>query len=727
MGVGTRTAPPAAGRLPPGEGPLIAPSALARSGQFDLSEGEAGRLRAMFDAIGRGAREVGTGPDTIEKWRPFLARLGQATGVSRVTLFEAHKDADGHPVESCRCDWAEPGLALLSRDSRYRNMPIADEAHGGLDDWSRRRQQGEIVGALLSETSGYTRSVFEEHGTLSFISVPVHIDGVWWGFLGFDDCHRERRWSELEVELLRTSAALVAGGIARARAQKRLHESEERYALAAQGANDGLWDWDLVSGRTYYSPRLCRIIGRSQAAMGEQIESLSAILVPTVGADFKGFVDRCVAEHRRKFEMECQAAPSTPVTSDVATQWVIVRGSIVWRVGTPVRVVGGLRDITNRKRIEFELIDQTRQLEKSRRLMRAVIDAVPAVINVKDVDSNYLLMNRFQGSLYGVEPDAAVGHTSADFTGEIYGGQSRDLDRVVIESRKALPFTERDFVDVNGRAHTWYTAKIPLASETGKVENVVTVALDISELKALERARADLTRYVAPAAAEILVTQSEPFGPPRVQDVAVLFADIVQSSHLAQALPPPEFFALLRECHARLAQVVFDHQGALDKFTGDGIMATFGSPRPSPRDAKSALACARAIQRCFWDWNMARIAENLVPIRIAIGLHHGPALLGNVGNESRMEFAVLGDTVIVASRLEKLCRPLDAGLVVSDTLVAAARQQAVETGQVIAEDLDGLISFGPQRLPGRDEAVAVWILPRVLPSMPRGAPAEPTS
>jgi len=196
----------------------------------------------------------------------------------------------------------------------------------------------------------------------------------------------------------------------------------------------------------------------------------------------------------------------------------------------------------------------------------------------------------------------------------------------------------------------------------------------------------------------------------------------VRSSHLAQALPPPEFFALLRECHARLAQVVFDHQGALDKFTGDGIMATFGSPRPDPRDAKRALACARAIQRCFWDWNMARIAENLAPIRIAIGLHHGPALLGNVGNESRMEFAVLGDTVIVASRLEKLCRPLDAGLVVSDTLVAAARQQAVETGQVIAGDLDGLISFGPQRLPGRDEAVAVWILPRVLPSMPRGAP-----
>jgi len=721
MGAETQGGPPGAGTPPVGDWPAgrgvsAGPPSLAHAGHSSLPAAEVGRLRAMLDAIGRGAREVGTGSDSNEKWRPFLTSLGHATGVSRVTLFEAHRDTDGNPVESCRCDWAEPGLAVLSHDPRYQNMPIADDAGGGLDDWSRRRQRGEVVGALRSETSGYTRRVFEEHGTLSFISVPVHIDGVWWGFLGFDDCHTERRWSELEIELLRTSAALVAGGIARARAQSRLRESEERYALAAQGSNFGLWDWDLASGRAYYSSRLCRIVGRSEAAMGAGIESLSAILVPAVGADFKGFLERCVAERRRKFEVECEVTPAAPASSDTAAQWVVVRGSIVWRVDTPVRVVGGLRDISVRKRIELELIDRTRQLERSRRLLQAVIDAVPAIVNVKDIQSRYLLMNRFQGTLYGVDPNAAVGRTSADFTGQAYGGRSRDLDRVVIESGEALPFAEREFVDVDGRPHTWYTAKMPLTGDAGKVDGVVTVALEISELKALERARADLTRYVAPAAAEALVSQSEPFGPPRVQDVAILFADIVQSARLAQALPPAEFFALLRECHLRLARAVFDHHGALDKFTGDGIMATFGSPRQGPQDARGALACARAIQRSFRDWNRMRIKQNGPPIRIAVGLHHGPALLGNVGDESRMEFAVLGDTVIVASRLEKLCRPLDADLVVSDTLIAAACREAAEAGQEIADDLDGLVAVGPQRLPGRDEAVVVRILPRASTS-----------
>ncbi len=427
MGADIHTVPP-----PGGETSRVVPSGVAYAGHVNLPDAEVGRLRAMLDAIGRGAREIGIGRHSYQRWRPFLASLGAATAVSRVTLFEVHKDPGGRPVESCRCDWAEPGLALLSRDRRYHDMPITDETGDGLDDWSRRRQRGELVGALLSETSGYTHSVFEEHGTLSFISVPIHVDGVWWGFLGFDDCRTARRWSELEVELLRTSAALIAGGIARARAQERLRESEERYALAVQGANAGLWDWDVTSGQTYYSPRLCRIVARSQAVMGERIDALSDILVPGEDPDLESFLERCFVERRRKFELECQVKP---VVAEAAQQWVVVRGSIVWRVGTPRRVVGGLRDITERKRMQLELSERTSELERGRRLLRAVIDAVPAVINVKDLESRYILMNRFHGALYGVDPQAAVGRTSAEFTGAAYGGKSQELDRAVIAKR----------------------------------------------------------------------------------------------------------------------------------------------------------------------------------------------------------------------------------------------------------------------------------------------------
>ena len=61
--------------------------------------------------------------------------------------------------------------------------------------------RGEIVKAKLSETTGYTRQVFLEHGTLSFISVPIMVGRQWWGFLGFDDCKEERNWSEVQNAL----------------------------------------------------------------------------------------------------------------------------------------------------------------------------------------------------------------------------------------------------------------------------------------------------------------------------------------------------------------------------------------------------------------------------------------------------------------------------------------------------------------------------------------------
>src|SRR5262249_10676055 len=149
-----------------------------------------------------------------EDWRvgiqELLDRLGRATGVSRVTLFEFHPGPDGKLAESCRHDWAEPGLARLSPDPRYRNMPLV-EADGSLDDWTVRRQRGEVIEALLRDLTGYTRQVFLEHGTLSFVSVPIMLhDGGCWGFLGFDDCRSERAWSTLEIDVLRSAAALVA-------------------------------------------------------------------------------------------------------------------------------------------------------------------------------------------------------------------------------------------------------------------------------------------------------------------------------------------------------------------------------------------------------------------------------------------------------------------------------------------------------------------------------------
>jgi PAS domain S-box-containing protein len=351
-----------------------------------------------------------------------------------------------------------------------------------------------------------------------------------------------------------------------------------------------------------------------------------------------------------------------------------------------------------------ELVRRTEALEQSQRLLQGVIDAVPATISVKDRESRYVLVNRYHGETFGA-PEATIGRTSFDLLGGRYGADARQLDLQVIEGGEGLPFNEREFVDVTGRPRTWFTAKLPLKDGAGEVAHVVTVALDITQLKATERARANLSRYFAPNMVELLAASDEPFGPARHQEIALLFVDIVGFTRLCSEAPAETVFDLLRAFLKRMAACVFECAGTLDKYTGDGMMATFGTPEPGERDATRALRCANAMRREMAAWNEALRADGREPIEIAIGAHFGPALLGNLGSERRLDFGVVGDTANVANRLEKLARPLSAELVVSEALVDRVR---LESGDA-APELAGLVRLGPRRLRGRDAPVPVWV------------------
>lgn len=759
----------------------------------------------------------------------ILATLGHASDVSRVTLFEIHKDQAGNLCQSCRFDWAEPGLERIASDPRYCNTGIVDPVTGQLEDWSRRRAAGEIVQALREETIGETRRIFEEHGTLSFLSVPVHVDGQWWGFLGFDDCRTARRWSSLEKGLLRTVATMIAGAIHREAYEQRLRRSEERYALATRGANDGLFDFDFVEGRNYCSERVCEIVGADPDDECS-LEQLERFLADDERLRWRNYLNDVFDRQGPQFEIEVRLK----VGPEAPRRWIVLRGLVLYGdTGRPQRLVGSLRDISLRKRAEagmaearqqltvaieaiqdgFVLFDRNDRLvlynrhylerfsanpaavkpgmtigellaveadirfpgadrvaerevwvaqkvtehrtlmrdfvhqrhngrwallneyrtadggvvgvltdvtelknreldlERSRLLLKAVVDAVPAMINVKDSESRYLLMNRFQAELYGTTSEEAVGRTASEIMGADYGEQARAFDRRALESRRQVEMVEHDFVDVRGETHDWYTIKMPLARDTDGPDGIITVALDVTKLMRLERARVNLGRYVPPSMASILAESDEPLGPPRQQPIAVLFVDIVGFTQLTADLPAGELFDLLRGFQSRLADIVFAHGGTLDKFTGDGAMATFGTPDVGPDDAGNALAAAVAMVEAVERLNHARARHNASPITIAIGLHYGPALLGNVGDERRLEFAVIGDTVNVASRLEELARDLDATIVASDALCAAVSREAA-SGTDRSALLARLQPRPVQTLRGRRNPVGIRILPR---------------
>ncbi|OBY26397.1 adenylate/guanylate cyclase domain-containing protein [Leisingera sp. JC1] len=217
----------------------------------------------------------------------------------------------------------------------------------------------------------------------------------------------------------------------------------------------------------------------------------------------------------------------------------------------------------------------------------------------------------------------------------------------------------------------------------------------------LERERANLSRYFSPNVVEQLSQNDEPLKQVRSENVAVLFIDIIGFTRLSAGMDPHAVIDLLREFHGRMEREVFRHHGTLDKYLGDGLMATFGTPVAGKQDATNALACAHAMRASLARWNRDRAKQGKPEIRAGIGIHYGEALLGDIG-ANRLEYAVLGMTVNIAARLENLTRRLQASIVVSETMAA---QVKIELAGL--DLLDGAARHPDQEVRGLDRPMTV--------------------
>jgi PAS domain S-box-containing protein len=172
-------------------------------------------------------------------------------------------------------------------------------------------------------------------------------------------------------------------------------------------------------------------------------------------------------------------------TEAIARQFSDGRWALIHETRTPE---GGIAitftDITDVKRAE-------EALKEGERALRAVIDAVPAMVSAKDRDFRYLFMNKYQAKLYGIAPKESVGRTAAEILGPEYGHYTEAIDAEVLATNRGRYNYEENWVDSKGATHVLLTTKVPLADDAGNPNRIVTVALDITERKQAEQAQRD--------------------------------------------------------------------------------------------------------------------------------------------------------------------------------------------------------------------------------------------
>jgi len=193
----------------------------------------------------------------------------------------------------------------------------------------------------------------------------------------------------------------------------------------------------------------------------------------------------------------------------------------------------------------------------------------------------------------------------------------------------------------------------------------------------------------------------------RRRNVTVMFSDIVEFTPQAEDLPEQQTAELLNHHFALLGACIDHEQGVIDKYIGDAVMAVWGGLSRMEDHADHAVRAALAIARVIGEDNAMRRAAGQAPIRVRIGLHSGPVVVGNIGAPGRVNFTVVGDTVNVAQRFEQLGKEF---MKDGEDIVVLASGSTL--GAIRDRDALGLGPLKPERriVKGHDDPIEVYRL-----------------
>jgi adenylate cyclase len=212
-------------------------------------------------------------------------------------------------------------------------------------------------------------------------------------------------------------------------------------------------------------------------------------------------------------------------------------------------------------------------------------------------------------------------------------------------------------------------------------------------------ARDHLSRFFAPEVAARITGDDEKVLKPGYGEVrrgAILISDLRNFTAFAAQRPPNEVMAVLVAYQRHVSHIVTEHGGAIDKFLGDGILATFGCARPSSTPARDAVQALMALLETSDGLARGMVGNKPETLGVGFAVTSGDVLCGTVGEESRLEFTVIGEPVNLAAKLEKANKGFDTVALADAALLVEAQREGLDISRLLPhEDLEVVLPGVP--------------------------------
>ncbi len=325
-----------------------------------------------------------------------------------------------------------------------------------------------------------------------------------------------------------------------------------------------------------------------------------------------------------------------------------------------------------------------------------ILESVATGILTFDLLGNLTTVNRAGTGIFGFHSRADVSKSFRTLFEGAANSRWVSLTEEVLKTRTGNKAFDVRFLRGDGTNLSLNVNALPMQDAEGGSLGTVLVAEDITHEQRLMNT---LCRYMAREVAEEVLqdkTRGELGG--KRTEVAILMTDIRNFTTMSEQMDPWDIVALLNDYFPRIINVIFSHQGMVDKFIGDSILAVFGVPSPREDDALRAARAALEMRSQLLAINRERQRKKLKTIDMGIGITSGTVISGNIGSERRMDFTVIGDPVNLAARLEGLTKEVQRKILVSD------RVQKAICGEIPCEAL------GDFAVKGKREMVPVFAI-----------------